>query len=193
MILSAARYVITLMLLGDITPVIVGVFMLKEPKEIWGNDPLAVISVDGMSPAVMATILLRVTTMYVYFLVPVSQTILEIRGPSQFITKLRGTLVHASCTVNFSPMSIILCIETQMRALQIDPARGSPQRGAQMYFYVIIMPFCAECDCKECLPEGEVVVVMDSLTLAILFADTRQLALLTLCGGSPQCFALCQC
>ena len=67
LILPAARYVILLMLLGGSTPVIVGVFKLKEPKEIWVNDPPAAMSVDGVSPAVIATILC--TTMLVYLLV----------------------------------------------------------------------------------------------------------------------------
>ena len=63
-----------------------------------------------------------------------SQINLESRAPSQFITKLMGTLILARYTVNFAPMLAILCIGTRMRALQIDPKHGSPQRWAPVCF-----------------------------------------------------------
>ena len=78
----------------------------------------------------MSTIL--IVTTFVYPLVAASQIILEIRGPSQFITKIRGTLDHASCTANFARMLVILFIRTQVRALQSGPNHSGPQRRAQV-------------------------------------------------------------
>ena len=38
-ILSVVRYIIMLAFYGGFTTVIVAVFMMKEPNEIWGNEP----------------------------------------------------------------------------------------------------------------------------------------------------------
>merc|ERR550514_1267783 len=82
-----------------------------------------------------------------------------------------------------------------MRALQIDPKHGSPQRWAQMCFYactasvcvqtilVLIMPFCTECECKEGVSEGDVEFIMENQTLAGIITGIRYLALLGLYGG----------
>ena len=142
-----------LLLLGDSTPAIVGVFMLKEPKEIWVNDPPAVMSVDGVSPAVMATILFM--TLFLYFLVLVSQTILEIRAPSQLITKLVGTLVFAGYMVNFAPMIATLFIRSRVRALQIGPEHGSPA-GSWCW---LLHPVSAAWACEHRLERGNVNLV----------------------------------
>ena len=134
-ILSVARYIIMLAFYGGFTTVIVAVFMMKEPNEIWGNEPPMVTSVDGVSPAVMSTILLTTMLFTVYLLVAVCKTTVELSGRTEFITKLEGTLVLARYTVNFCPMLAILFIGTGMRALPIDPKHGSPYRWAQMCFY----------------------------------------------------------
>jgi len=117
-ILSAARYIIMLALYGGFTTVIVAVFMMKGPKEIWGNEPPTATSVDGVSPAVMSTILLTTMFFTVYFLVAVCKTAVELSDRTPFITKLEGTLVLARYTVNFCPMLAILFVATRMRALQ---------------------------------------------------------------------------
>merc|ERR1719316_2272235 len=168
---------------------------MKGPKEIWGNEPPTATSVDGVSPAVMSTIMLTTMFFTVYLLVAVCKTTVELSGRTEFITKLEGTLVLARYTVNFCPMLAILFIGTRMRALQIDPKHGSPQHWAQMCFYgctasvcvqtilVIIMPFCTECECKQGLSEGDVVFTMENQTIAGVITAIRYLALLALYGG----------
>merc|ERR1719321_1377310 len=178
-----------LVLHGGCTTVGVAVFMMQGPKEIWGNEPPTV------SPAVMSTILLTTMFFTVYLLVAVCKTTVELSGRTEFVTKLEGTLVLARYTVNFCPMLAILFIGTRMRALQIDPKHGNPQRWAQMCFYactasvcvqtilVIIMPFCAECECKEGAAEGDIVFVMENQMVSAVITVIRYLALLGLYGG----------
>jgi len=189
MILSAVRYVIMLALYGGFTVVIVGIFMMEGPKEIWGD------SAPPVSPAVMSTILLATIFFKVYLLVALSKTAIELSGPSPFLTKLQGLLTLARYTVNFAPMLAILFIGARMRALQIDPKHGNPQRWAQMCMYgctasvvvqtlmVIIMPFCVQCECKQGVTEGDVVFEMEHPTVAIVFTAVRYLALLALYAG----------
>jgi len=189
MVLTAIRYIIMLALYGGFTVVIVGVFMMEGPKEIWGDEKLPV------SPAVMNTILLATTFFTVYLLVALTKTAVELTGDSPFLQKLAGLLTLARYTVNFAPMLAILFIGARMRALQIDPKHGNPQRWAQMCFYactasvilqtllVIIMPFCVQCECKQGVSEGDVVFEMEHPTVAIVFTAIRYLALLALYAG----------
>jgi len=189
MVLTAIRYIIMLALYGGFTVVIVGVFMMEGPKEIWGDEELPV------SPAVMNTILLATTFFTVYLLVALTKTAVELSGDSPFLRKLSGLLTLARYTVNFAPMLAILFIGARMRALQIDPKHGNPQRWAQMCFYactasvilqtllVIIMPFCVQCECKQGVSEGDVVFEMEHATVAIVFTAIRYLALLALYAG----------
>merc|ERR1719155_426072 len=111
------------------------------------------------------------TTMFftVYFLVAVCKTSIELSGRTPFITKLEGTLILARYTVNFAPMLAILFIAARMRALQIDPKHGNPQRWAQMCFYmcaysvlvqavlVVALPYCFDCKAEKGVAEGDVV------------------------------------
>merc|ERR1719198_2880407 len=163
--------------------------MMEGPKEIWdGKTP-------PVAPAVLSTIILTTSFFFVYLLVALCKTTVELSGRTPFITKLEGTLVLARYTVNFCPMLAILFIGTRMRALQIDPKHGNPQRWAQMCFYactasvcvqtilVLIMPFCTECECKEGVSEGDVVFEMENQTLAGVITGIRYLALLGLYGG----------
>merc|ERR1719380_481428 len=162
---------------------------MEGPKEIWGDEKLPV------SPAVMNTILLATTFFTVYLLVALTKTAVELSGDSPFLQKLAGLLTLARYTVNFAPMLAILFIAARMRALQIDPKHGNPQRWAQMCFFmctgsvvvqtllVIMMPFCVDCECKEGDTEGDVVFVMEHKGAAVCFDWIRYLCLLALYGG----------
>ena len=63
-----------------------------------------------------------------YFLVAMHKAIVKMSGPSTFIMKLEDTYNIDSCPVNFTLKLAIMFIWTWMRALQIDPKHGRPQR-----------------------------------------------------------------
>ena len=128
--------------------------MMKGPKEVWGIDPPAAASVDGVNHAVRSTILLTTMLFTVGFLVAVCKTSVELSGRTPFTTKLEGTLVLARYTANFAPMLAILFIGTRMRASQIYPKHGSPLSWSQMCFYG-----CVACVCVQTL-----VVILNSAT-----------------------------
>merc|ERR1719399_2762047 len=131
----------------------------------------------------------------IYLGVAVARTLIQLTGRTRFKTKLEEVFTIARFTVNFAPMLCILFVGARMRALQIDPKHGNPQRWAQMCFYactasvilqtllVIIMPFCVQCECKQGVSEGDVVFEMDHPTVAIVFTAIRYLALLALYAG----------
>merc|ERR1719261_1008380 len=62
--------------------------------------------------------------------------------------KLEAAFKLGTSSVNLAPMLAILFISARMRALQIDPKHGNPQRWAQRCFFsctvgVVLMTFIA--------------------------------------------------
>merc|ERR1719281_2031432 len=189
MILSALRYIAMLMLYGGMATVCVGVFMMEGPKEIWGDKP------PPVSPAVGCTIDLTIQFFAVYLALAIVKTVMQLSGTSETLLKLEGLLTLAKYTVNFAPMLCILFVGARMRALQIDPKHGNPQKWAQNCFYlctysvmaqtmlVILMPFTTKCECKQGASEGDVTFVMENKTLGIVMTVVRYVCLVALYAG----------
>eukprot|EP00441_Pelagodinium_beii_P045933 CAMPEP_0197623780 /NCGR_PEP_ID=MMETSP1338-20131121/3711_1 /TAXON_ID=43686 ORGANISM="Pelagodinium beii, Strain RCC1491" /NCGR_SAMPLE_ID=MMETSP1338 /ASSEMBLY_ACC=CAM_ASM_000754 /LENGTH=592 /DNA_ID=CAMNT_0043193855 /DNA_START=49 /DNA_END=1827 /DNA_ORIENTATION=+ len=187
--LSVIRYLLMLGLYGGFTTVIYGCFAMEGPKEIWdGNEP-------PVSPALFSTILLTSTFFGVYLLVALTKTAIELRGNSVFLQKLSSVLTLAKFTVNFAPMLAILFIGARMRALQMDPKNGNPQRWAQCCFYlctaslvvqtlmVVLMPICTECEVKQGSVEGDVEFEVEDESVRIVLTVVRYLALAAMYTG----------
>merc|ERR1719345_672629 len=119
----------------------------------------------------------------------------DLSGKTAFTTKLTGLLTLARFTVNFAPMLCILFIGARMRALQMDPKHGNPQKWAQNCFYlctysvmvqtllVILMPFCTKCECKQGASEGDVTFELENPTIGIMMTVIRYIALIAMYGG----------
>jgi len=188
--ISLARYGAMLGLYGGFTVVVYGVYMMEGPKEIWGEE-----GAPAVAPSLECTINLTTQFFIVYLMVALVKTTVELSGPSPFLTKLGGLLTLAKFTVNFAPMLCILFIGARMRALQMDPKHGNPQKWAQNCFFmctysvmvqtilVIVMPFCVQCECKQGSSEGDVVFEMENHILAIIIAVIRWTCLLAMYGG----------
>merc|ERR1719235_2828665 len=67
-------------------------------------------------------------------------------------SKLTGALQGAICTMFFAPMAAVLFIGARMRALQMDPINGSPQRWAQNCFYACTYAVMLQCILAICVP-----------------------------------------
>merc|ERR1719316_691621 len=189
-VISVVRYIVMAMLYGGFITICVGAFLMKGPKEIWGKE-----GVPPVSPAVSCTMNLAIQFFAIYLLVAVSKTCMELLGPSALLQKLVGLLTLAKYTVNFAPMLAILFIGARMRALQMDPKNGAPQKWAQNCFYlctysvlvqtllVIIMPFATDCTVEQGASEGDVVFILANKTIGIVMTVVRYVALLALYGG----------
>merc|ERR1719387_490715 len=104
--LSVTRYVVMLALYGGFTTVIVGVFAMQGPKEIWGD------AVPPVSPAVMSTIILTAIFFTVHLLVALCKTVEELKGElPPMLTTVRENLEVAEYTVDFAPT---LCMECKV-------------------------------------------------------------------------------
>merc|ERR1719207_452174 len=174
-VISVVRYIVMAALYGGFITICYAAFVMEGPKEIWGEE-----GAPPVSPAVACTMNLTTQFFLVYLGVALVKTTVELSGPSPFLTKLGGLFTLAKFTVNFAPMLCILFIGARMRALQMDPKHGNPQKWAQNCFYmcaysvmvqtilVIVMPFCTDCECKQGSSEGDVVFEMANPTIGMI-------------------------
>merc|ERR1719311_624074 len=189
-VISVVRYIVMAALYGGFIVVCYGAFVMEGPKEIWGEE-----GAPPVSPAVACTMNLATQFFLVYLGVALIKTTIELGGSSPFLVKMQGLFTLAKFTVNFAPMLCILFIGARMRALQMDPKHGNPQKWAQNCFYmcaysvmiqtllVIIMPLVVNCECKQGSSEGDVVFEMENPTIGIIIMAVRWICLLALYGG----------
>merc|ERR1719420_2390612 len=189
-VISVVRYIVMAALYGGFIVICYGAFVMKAPKEIWGEE-----GAPPVSPAVACTMNLATQFFLVYLGVALIKTTIELGGSSPFLVKMQGLFTLAKFTVNFAPMLCILFIGARMRALQMDPKHGNPQKWAQNCFYlctysvmiqtllVIVMPLVVSCECKQGASEGDVVFEMENPTIGIVIMAIRWICLLALYGG----------
>merc|ERR1719191_2154739 len=129
--ISVVRYILMAMLYGGFATICYGAYSMKGPKEIWGEE-----GAPPVAPAIACTMNLATQFFLVYLGVALVKTTVELSGSTPFLTKLGGLLTLAKFTVNFAPMLCILFIGARMRALQMDPKHGNPQKWAQNCFFM---------------------------------------------------------
>jgi len=187
-LLTIARYLAMAMLYGGFTCVVLGVFLMTGPKEIWGGRQLPV------SPAVMCTILLSGLFFLVYLLHAIVNTC---KGPQpgRVLLQLEASASSAKMTLNFAPMLCILFIGARMRALQIDPKHGNPQSWAQKCFFLctfsvlvqallcILIPFLAKGRMKPGSLEGDVAYEMENPAVGKMLTGLRYVCMMVLYIG----------
>merc|ERR1719281_1405389 len=98
MVVSVVRYIAMALLYGSMIIVCVGIFQMKAPKEIWGDDA------PPVSPAVICVMDLSFQFFGVYLAIAIARTVVQVSGSSPFLTKLEGLLTLAKYTVNFAPV-----------------------------------------------------------------------------------------
>merc|ERR1719484_238304 len=188
-ILTVLKWTCMAALYGGFTAVCVGAFAMDPPKELWPE------GVPPVSPAVACTMNLSLQYFSVYLAIAVVQTWVQFNGQTSGTHKLSGVLQLASNTVNFAPMLCILFIGARMRALQIDPIAGNPQRWAQMCFYlcaysvlvqlilVVLVPYGLGGECVQGASEGDITFEVANPMLYNCLTGVRYVVMLALYGG----------
>merc|ERR1719247_2179319 len=123
------RYAVFLGLYVGFAAVCVGVFLFKPPEGVWDGP------IPPVSPAVACTMILSVTFFMIYFLVAVSRTYSQSAGGQLFTSNFETVMLRAADTLAMAPMLSVLFLAARMRALQMDPVTGNPQKWAQNCFY----------------------------------------------------------
>jgi len=189
-VISVVRYIVMAALYGGFITICYAAYAMKGPKEIWGDA-----GAPPVAPAVACTISLATQFFIVYLGVALVKTTVELSGPSPFLSKMGGLFTLAKFTVNFAPMLCVLFIGARLRALEMDPKHGNPQKWAQNCFYmctysvmiqtilVIVMPLVVTCECKTGASEGDVVFELESPVIGMIITCVRWICLLALYGG----------
>ena len=60
------------------------------------------------------------------------------------MTKFENAMMTATASMNFAPMLAVLFIGARMRALNMDPVNGNPQKWAQNCFFMCTYAVAAQ-------------------------------------------------
>jgi hypothetical protein len=130
----------------------------------------------------------------VYLGIALIQTYQSFYGESTTSRKWKATFTLLSNTVSFAPMLCVLFIGARMRALQIDPVNGNPQKWAQTCFYLCAYSVLVQCLILLCVPfaggelekgetEGDVSFTLSDPTIMAVLTAVRYAVMLALYGG----------
>jgi len=190
-VLAIVNYAIMLALYIGAGSVCTGAVLMEAPAELWGT------SAPPVSPAVQCTMVLTTVFFLVYLGHSICSMLRNFRN-ALILEKLEHVFKAARLCVNLAPMLCILFIAARVRALQIDPKYGNPQRWAQRCFYtctfgvvvLVIMAIVFPLIDKEATVEqseyAAEIVVFKCKNTALLTVGTvlRYVALVSVYGGA---------
>merc|ERR1719240_1920028 len=129
---TVLKYLIMLGLYVGALVVVYGIINFEPPKGIWPGD-----QIPPVSPAVQCVMILSCQYFLVYGGIQVCKSVIEFAGDLFGYTHtLQEALDTATLSINFAPMLAVLFIGARMRALQMDPVNGAPQKWAQNCFFM---------------------------------------------------------
>merc|ERR1719359_415265 len=135
---TVLKYLIMIGLYVGAICIIYGIYTYEPPKGAWPGN-----KIPPVSPAVECTCILTSMYFIVYAGIQFGKTFQSFSGVDS--TKLTGALQGAICAMFFAPMAAVLFIGARMRALQMDPINGAPQRWAQNCFYACTYAIMIQC------------------------------------------------
>merc|ERR1719324_1962315 len=160
-IFNVLRYLIVLGLYAGVGVVVYGLYVFEPPTSVWEGP------VPAVSPAVNCTTILTGTFFLIYFLLAVSRTYSQYVGGNTFVGQFETVMHRAADTLGMAPMLCALFLAARMRALQMDPVSGNPQRWAQNCFWYcsgalilqtivsVTIPYLLNGDVKKGRMEGD--------------------------------------
>merc|ERR1719359_61446 len=126
------KYLIMLGLYVGALVVVYGIINFEPPKGTWPGD-----KIPPVSPAVQCVMILSCQYFLVYGGIQIGKSVVEWVGDlGGYIHTLVEALNTATLSINFAPMLAVLFIGARMRALQMDPVNGAPQKWAQNCFFM---------------------------------------------------------
>merc|ERR1719473_1375972 len=142
---TVLKYAIMIGLYVGAVAVIYGTYTYEPPAGSWPGD-----TIPPVSPAVGCTMILAAMYFLVYAGIQFGKTFQSFSGVDS--SKLTGALQGAVITMFFAPMMAVLFIGARMRALQMDPINGAPQKWAQNCFYACTYAVMLQCIMAVCVP-----------------------------------------
>merc|ERR1719379_2062637 len=129
---TVLKYLIMLGLYVGALVVVYGIINFEPPPGTWPEG-----KIPPVSPAVQCVMILTCQYFIVYGGIQICKSIIEFAGDLFGYTHtLQEALNTATLSINFAPMLAVLFIGARMRALQMDPVNGAPQKWAQNCFFM---------------------------------------------------------
>merc|ERR1719247_941252 len=154
---TVLKYLILVMLYGGALAVVYGIITYVPPKGIWPEGKKF-----PVAPAIQCTMILSCQYFLVYGGIQVARTWTQFVGiAANFTSKAENALMTATASMNFAPMLAVLFIGARMRALNMDPVNGNPQKWAQNCFFMCTYALLAQTLCSVAVPlvlQGDVKV-----------------------------------
>merc|ERR1719158_1221570 len=121
---TALKYLILIMLYGGVLAVIYAICTFVPPAGVWPEGKKF-----PVAPAVQCTMILSCQYFLVYGGIQVARTWTQFTSiAANFTSKFENALMTATASMNFAPMLAVLFIGARMRALNMDPVNGNPQK-----------------------------------------------------------------
>jgi len=134
---TVLKYFIMIGLYVGVICIIYGTVTFQPPQGTWPGN-----KVPPVAPAVACTMIMACMYFVVYACVQFSRTWTQFTGSKY--TKFEQSMMNAANAMNFAPMLSVLFIGARMRALQMDPVNGAPQKWAQNCFYMCTYAVAAQ-------------------------------------------------
>merc|ERR1719240_1866814 len=109
--------------------IIYGAYTFKPPAGMWPGE-----TIPPPAPAVACTFIMSAAYFIIYALVQFARTWSQFT--QQKLSKFEDAMLDSTKAMNFGPMLCVLFIGARMRALQMDPLNGAPQKWAQNCFFM---------------------------------------------------------
>jgi len=186
---TVLKYLLLLGLYGGAIAIVYGICTYVPPKGIWpeGKDfPVA--------PAVQCTMILACQYFIVYGLIQVARTWTQFTKMK--MTKFENAMMTATASMNFAPMLAVLFIGARMRALNMDPINGNPQKWAQNCFFMctyallaqtlfsVAVPLVLQGEVKAGKVEGDMEYTVENKAFGAILAIGRYVMMICLYIGA---------
>merc|ERR1719310_1629580 len=137
---TVLKYIILLMLYVGALGVVYAIITFVPPKGTWPEGKKF-----PVAPAVQCTMILSCQYFIVYGGMQIARTWTQFTGiAANFTSKVENALLTATASMNFAPMLAVLFIAARMRALNMDPVNGNPQKWAQNCFFMCTYALLAQ-------------------------------------------------
>merc|ERR1719314_45335 len=154
---TVLKYIILIMLYLGAIGVVYGICTYVPPAGTWPAG-----KTYPVAPAVQCTMILSAQFFIVYGGIQVARSWTQFTGIApNFTSKVENALLTATASMNFAPMLAVLFIGARMRALNMDPVNGNPQKWAQNCFFMCTYALLAQTCFSVAVPlvlQGEVKV-----------------------------------
>jgi hypothetical protein len=145
---TVLKFLIMIGLYIGAVAIVYGAYTYVPPEELRVHDG----DVPPVAPAVACTFILSAQFFCCYAAVQISRTFSQFSGAK--MSAFENAMLTACKAMNFAPMLAILFIGARMRALQMDPIHGHPQKWAQNCFYMCTYAVLAQNPHLNCDPTG---------------------------------------